>query len=98
MGGIQRIHLVGIGGVGMGGIAEVLINLGYDVQGSDLTRNAVTERLVSLGGRVFEGHDADNLHDADVIVVSSAISVTNPEVTEAERRRIPVVQRAEMLA
>ena len=98
MGRIQRIHLVGIGGVGMGGIAEVLINLGYDVQGSDLTSNAVTARLISLGGRVFEGHDADNLHDADVVVVSSAIALTNPEVTEAQRRRIPVVQRAEMLA
>ena len=98
MGGIQRIHLVGIGGVGMGGIAEVLINLGYDVQGSDLSSNAVTARLISLGGHVFEGHDADNLRDADVVVVSSAISPTNPEVTEAQRRRIPVVQRAEMLA
>lgn len=98
MGKIRRIHLVGIGGVGMGGIAEVLINLGYEVQGSDLTSNAVTARLISLGGRVFEGHDADNLCDADVVVVSSAISPTNPEVTEAQRRRIPVVQRAEMLA
>ena len=98
MGVIQHIHLVGIGGVGMGGIAEVLINLGYDVQGSDLVRNAVTDRLVALGASVFIGHDASNLHDADVVVVSSAIAATNPEVTEAERRRIPVVQRAEMLA
>jgi UDP-N-acetylmuramate--alanine ligase len=98
MGRIQCIHFVGIGGAGMGGIAEVLLNLGYQVQGSDLINNAVTERLASLGGRVFEGHDADNLRDADVVVVSSAISATNPEVTEAQRRRIPVVQRAEMLA
>ncbi len=98
MGRIRCIHLVGIGGVGMGGIAEVLINLGYEVQGSDLIGNAVTERLVSLGGRIFQGHDADYLRDADVVVVSSAIPATNPEVTEAQRRRIPVVQRAEMLA
>lgn len=98
MGRIQRIHFVGIGGVGMSGIAEVLLNLGYQVQGSDLISNAVTERLVALGGRVFQGHDADNLCDVDVVVVSSAISATNAEVTEAQRRRIPVVQRAEMLA
>ncbi len=98
MGRIQCIHFVGIGGVGMGGIAEVLLNLGYEVQGSDLIGNAVTERLASLGGRIFQGHDADYLRDADVVVVSSAIPATNPEVTEAQRRRIPVVQRAEMLA
>ncbi len=98
MGRTQRIHFVGIGGVGMSGIAEVLLNLGYQVQGSDLISNAVTERLVALGGRVFQGHDADNLCDVDVVVVSSAISATNAEVTEAQRRRIPVVQRAEMLA
>ena len=98
MGRIQRIHFVGIGGVGMSGIAEVLLNLGYQVQGSDLISNAMTERLVALGGRVFQGHDADNLCDVDVVVVSSAISATNAEVTEAQRRRIPVVQRAEMLA
>ena len=98
MGRTQRIHFVGIGGIGMSGIAEVLLNLGYQVQGSDLISNAVTERLESLGGRVFQGHDADYLRDADVVVVSSAIPATNPEVTEAQRRRIPVVQRAEMLA
>jgi UDP-N-acetylmuramate--alanine ligase len=98
MGRIHCIHLVGIGGVGMGGIAEVLINLGYDVQGSDLSVNAVTERLASLGARIFSSHDADNLHNADVVVVSSAIPASNPEVVEAERRRVPVVQRAEMLS
>ena len=98
MGRIHCIHMVGIGGAGMSGIAEVLLNLGYQVQGSDLISNAVTERLESLGGRVFQGHDADYLRDADVVVVSSAIPATNPEVTEAQRRRIPVVQRAEMLA
>jgi UDP-N-acetylmuramate--alanine ligase len=98
MGRTQCIHFVGIGGVGMGGIAEVLLNLGYEIQGSDLIGNAVTERLTSLGGRIFQGHDADYLRDADVVVVSSAIPATNPEVIEAQRRRIPVVQRAEMLA
>ncbi len=98
MGGIHCIHLVGIGGVGMGGIAEVLLNLGYEVQGSDLSRNAVTSRLEAQGATIFLGHDADNLRDADVVVVSSAVPDTNAEITEAERRRIPVVQRAEMLA
>lgn len=98
MGRIHCIHLVGIGGVGMGGIAEVLINLGYDVQGSDVSINAVTQRLVSLGAKIFTTHDADNLQNADVVVVSSAISESNPEIIEAERRRIPVVQRAEMLS
>ncbi|MGI9258631.1 MAG: Mur ligase domain-containing protein, partial [Gammaproteobacteria bacterium] len=98
MGRIDCIHFVGIGGVGMGGIAEVLLNLGYTVQGSDLSRNAVTARLEAQGATVFIGHDADNLRDADVVVVSSAVPETNAEITEAERRRIPVVQRAEMLA
>lgn len=98
MGRIQCIHFVGIAGVGMGGIAEVLLNLGYAVQGSDLSRNAVTARLEAQGATIFIGHDADNLRDADVVVVSSAVPDTNAEITEAERRRIPVVQRAEMLA
>ncbi len=95
---IHRIHFVGIGGVGMGGIAEVLLNLGYEVQGSDLKDNAVTERLSSLGANVRIGHDPDNLGQADVVVVSSAIAADNPEVTAAHDRRLPVVQRAEMLA
>jgi len=94
---IQRIHLVGIGGSGMGGIAEVLVNLGYDVQGSDLKPNAVTRRLESLGARIVYGHAASNIAGADVLVVSSAVSVANPEVMEAHAHRIPVVQRAEML-
>ena len=98
MGRIQCIHLVGIGGVGMSGIAEVLINLGYDVQGSDISVNETTKRLVSLGVKFFSSHDADNMQNADVVVVSSAISKSNPEIVEADRRRIPVVQRAEMLA
>jgi len=94
---IQRIHLVGIGGSGMGGIAEVLLNLGYEVQGSDLQRNAVTERLARLGVKIFIGHDAGNLGDSDVVVVSSAVNRANPEVAAALAKRIPVVPRAEML-
>jgi UDP-N-acetylmuramate--alanine ligase len=98
MGRIRTIHFVGIGGVGMAGIAEVLLNLGYRVTGSDLKSNRATERLRSLGATVEEGHDASHVADADVVVVSSAVSRDNVEVTEANRRRIPVVKRAEMLA
>ena len=94
---IQRIHLVGIGGSGMGGIAEVLLNLGYEVQGSDLKRNPVTERLARLGVKIFIGHAAENLSDSDVVVVSSAVNRANPEVAAALAKRIPVVPRAEML-
>ncbi|HKE44354.1 MAG TPA: UDP-N-acetylmuramate--L-alanine ligase [Steroidobacteraceae bacterium] len=94
---IQRIHFVGIGGSGMGGIAEVLINLGYDVQGSDLKPNAVTERLRGLGAHIVFGHAAENVGSADVVVVSSAVLPENPEVQAALARRLPVVQRAEML-
>jgi len=94
---IHRIHFVGIGGSGMGGIAEVLLNLGYEVQGSDIKQNAVTERLARLGARLFIGHAADHLGDADVVVVSSAVNRENPEVAAALARRIPVVPRAEML-
>jgi UDP-N-acetylmuramate--alanine ligase len=94
---IQRIHFVGIGGSGMGGIAEVLVNLGYEVQGSDLKGNAVTQRLARLGVTVFIGHNAEHLGSADVVVVSSAVSRTNPEVAAALAKRIPVVPRAEML-
>ena len=94
---IQRIHLVGIGGSGMGGIAEVLLNLGYEVQGSDLKRNPVTERLARLGVKIFIGHDALHLGDSDVVVVSSAVNRTNPEVAAALAKRVPVVPRAEML-
>ena len=94
---IHRIHLVGIGGSGMGGIAEVLLNLGYEVQGSDLKANAVTQRLSRLGAKVFIGHAADNLGKADVVVVSSAVNRSNPEVAAALANRVPVVARAEML-
>ena len=95
---ISRIHLVGIGGVGMGGIAEVLLNLGYAVQGSDLRETSFTRRLTRLGALVQIGHRAENIGEADVVVVSSAVGADNPEVLEARVRRKPVIQRAEMLA
>ena len=95
---IQRIHFVGIGGIGMSGIAEVLLNLGYKISGSDLKRSAVTERLQSQGATIFEGHGAANVVGAEVVVTSSAINPKNPEVEEAHRLHIPVIQRAEMLA
>jgi UDP-N-acetylmuramate--alanine ligase len=95
---IQRIHFVGIGGIGMSGVAEVLLNLGYKVSGSDLKGSSVTERLAGLGATVFEGHRGENIAGAEVVVTSSAISVENPEVAEAHRLHIPVIQRAEMLA
>ena len=98
MGTIRHIHFIGIGGVGMGGIAEVLINLGYAIQGSDVRQNLITERLASLGGKIFLGHDPNHIGLADVVVVSSAIASNNPEIIEATHRRIPVIQRAEMLA
>jgi len=95
---IQRIHFVGIGGIGMSGIAEVLLNLGYQISGSDLRNSAVTQRLAALGATAFEGHAAANIVGADVVVTSSAIPVDNPEVAEARRLHVPVIQRAEMLA
>ena len=91
------MHFVGIGGVGMSGIAEVLCNLGYSVSGSDKAENAATRRLAGLGARIDRGHDARNVEDIDVLVVSSAIRADNPEVVAARARRIPVVPRAEML-
>ncbi|MEM7679235.1 MAG: UDP-N-acetylmuramate--L-alanine ligase [Myxococcota bacterium] len=94
----RRIHLVGIGGIGMSGIAEVLNNLGYDVQGSDLRDSDVTRRLVSLGVTVHKGHDEAQVSAADVVVISSAVSDQNPEVQAARQRKIPVIRRAEMLA
>ncbi|PSH04535.1 MAG: UDP-N-acetylmuramate--L-alanine ligase [Acidobacteria bacterium] len=95
---IQRIHFVGIGGIGMSGIAEVLLTLGYRVSGSDLRRTATTERLTKLGAQIFEGHSESNVQGAEVVVASSAISVENSEVAEARRLHLPVIQRAEMLA
>ncbi|HVO11665.1 MAG TPA: UDP-N-acetylmuramate--L-alanine ligase [Vicinamibacteria bacterium] len=94
----QQVHFVGIGGSGMSGIAEVLLNLGYRVSGSDLKRSAVTDRLAARGARVSEGHAADNVGDAHVVVTSTAVHGSNPEVVEARRRGIPVIPRAEMLA
>ena len=94
----QRVHFIGIGGIGMSGIAEILLNLHYPVSGSDLRRSAVTERLATLGATVFEGHAAANVVGASVVVVSSAVHENNPEVVEARARKIPVIQRAEMLA
>jgi UDP-N-acetylmuramate--alanine ligase len=95
---IQQIHFVGIGGIGMSGIAEVLLNLGYKVSGSDLRSSAVTQRLASLGAAVFEGHRTENIAGAEVVVTSSAIAAENPEVIEAHKLHVPVIQRAEMLA
>jgi len=94
----QHIHFVGIGGVGMSGIAEVLINLGYKVSGSDLRRSETTDRLASLGATIFVGHAAGNVTDAHVVVISSAVGRDNPEVVSARERLIPVIPRAEMLA
>ncbi len=95
---IRRIHFVGIGGVGMGGIAEVLLNLGYEVSGSDVRQGAMTRRLSELGARIFIGHQAEAVNGSDAVVVSTAISKDNPELLAAGRQRIPVVPRAEMLA
>ena len=95
---LQRIHFVGIGGIGMSGIAEVLLNLGYRVSGSDLKHSLITERLESLGAKVFEGHRASNVEGAEVVVTSSAIDKSNPEVAQAHANHVPVIQRAEMLA
>jgi len=95
---LQRVHFVGIGGIGMSGIAEVLLNLGYKISGSDLKASAVTQRLASLGAQTFEGHLAENVVGADVVVASSAVAAENPEVIEARKQHIPVIQRAEMLA
>ena len=95
---IRRLHFVGIGGAGMSGIAEVLLNQGYEITGSDLSASAVTERLESLGAKVAVGHVSDNVAGADVVVVSSAIDKSNPEIEEAMSQRIPIIRRAEMLA
>ncbi|HEY6095186.1 MAG TPA: Mur ligase domain-containing protein, partial [Gallionellaceae bacterium] len=95
---IKHIHFVGIGGAGMNGIAEVLLNQGFKVSGSDLADNVATQRLKSLGATVYQGHAESNLTDADAVVVSTAVSSDNPEVVAARARKIPVVPRAMMLA
>jgi UDP-N-acetylmuramate--alanine ligase len=94
----RQIHFVGIGGSGMSGIAEVLVNLGYAVSGSDQKRSATTERLAALGARIYEGHRAENVADAQVVVTSTAVKADNPEVMQARRQGLPVIPRAEMLA
>ena len=98
LGRTRRVHFVGIGGIGMSGIAELLANLRYEVSGSDAKRSAVTDRLAQLGVEIRTGHDAAHVGAADVVVVSSAIREDNPEIVEARRRRVPVIPRAEMLA
>ena len=94
---VRQIHFVGIGGSGMCGIAEVLLNQGYRISGSDIARSAAVDRLVQLGAKVTLGHHAENVTGADVVVVSSAVAATNPEVVSAHTARTPVVARAEML-
>jgi UDP-N-acetylmuramate--alanine ligase len=94
----QHVHFIGIGGIGMSGIAEILLTLGMRVSGSDLRRGPITDRLAQMGATIYEGHERGHVGDATVIVTSSAVSATNPEVQEARARKIPVIQRAEMLA
>ncbi len=94
----QRVHFIGIGGIGMSGIAEILLSLGFPVSGSDLRTSAVTDRLKKLGATIFVGHTAENVRPADVVVTSSAVKQDNPEVVEAHARKIPVIHRSDMLA
>jgi UDP-N-acetylmuramate--alanine ligase len=94
----QHFHFTGIGGIGMSGIAEVLLNLGYRISGSDVKLSPITERLASLGAAIYEGHDAANVGNASAIVVSSAVDANNPELEEARRRNIPIIPRGELLA
>ena len=93
---IQHVHFVGIGGIGMSGIAEVLINLGFRVSGSDAKRSNVTDRLQQMGVEFAEGHNGENVGDAHVVVRSTAVREDNPEIAEAHRLSIPVIPRAEM--
>ena len=95
---IKRIHFIGIGGSGMSGIAEILINLGYEVSGSDLSKTFITERLETLGSKIFYEHNSSNVLDKDLVVISSAITTDNIEVLASEKKRIPIIKRAEMLA
>lgn len=95
---IKKVHFVGIGGIGMSGIAEILLSQGFEISGSDKSKSEVTDRLESLGIKVYEGHSPENLKDADVLVYSSAVQVDNPEVQAAIERKIPIIKRSEMLA
>src|SRR5215212_4893571 len=94
----QQLHFTGIGGIGMSGIAEILLNLGYQITGSDLKLTPITDRLTKLGAQIFEGHAAENIGRAKALVVSSAVDESNPEVQEARRLGIPVIPRGELLA
>src|SRR5579862_4816516 len=96
--GVQHLHFAGIGGIGMSGIAEVLLNLGYTISGSDLKLTPITDRLVKMGAAIHEGHTAANVAGARALVVSSAVDEQNPEVQEARRLQIPVIPRGELLA
>ena len=98
LGQATRVHFIGIGGIGMSGIAELLVNLGYTVSGSDSRRSETTDRMIDQGLRVVIGHAAENIGDADVVVTSSAVAQDNPEVLAARANKVPVVPRAEMLA
>ncbi|MDQ7815400.1 MAG: UDP-N-acetylmuramate--L-alanine ligase [Melioribacteraceae bacterium] len=95
---VKNVHFVGIGGIGMSGIAEILLSQGFTITGSDLNKTEITDRLESLGIKIFEGHSAENLKEADVVVFSSAVTLDNPEVKAAQERKIPVIKRSEMLA
>ncbi|MAT58406.1 MAG: UDP-N-acetylmuramate--L-alanine ligase [Ignavibacteriae bacterium] len=95
---IKKIHFVGIGGIGMSGIAEIMLNQGFQISGSDLSNTEITESLKAKGVTIYEGHSADNVKDADVLVYSSAVKIDNPEVQTAIERKIPVIKRSEMLA
>jgi UDP-N-acetylmuramate--alanine ligase len=95
---IKKIHFIGIGGIGMSGLAEILINQGFKVSGSDLALSEVTDHLQDLGAEIHKGHNSENLHDVDLVVYSSAVNLENPEVKEARNRKIPTIKRAEMLA
>src|ERR1043165_1171691 len=94
----QHLHFVGIGGIGMSSIAEVLLNLGYTISGSDLRLSAITTRLAELGAVIYEGHTASNVSGAKAVVVTSAVDESNPEIQEARRSQIPVIPRGELLA
>jgi len=95
---IKKVHFVGIGGIGMSGIAEILLNRGFEISGSDKSFSEITKRLSDLGIKIYEGHSPQNLKDADVVVYSSAVTLDNPEVQEAAKRKIPIIKRSEMLA
>ncbi len=95
---IKKVHFVGIGGIGMSGIAEILLNQGFEISGSDKSLSDITSRLSSLGMKIYEGHSADNLKDVDVLVYSSAVTLDNPEITAAIEKKIPIIKRSEMLA